>query len=337
MTISKLRRQLKHDATFIVGGCLPKTDKESLQSVFKGKTIDPTDFSALTKFIKSRIDTTDDAVLQRGAVKINQEIIKNIIMKTAKAVKDDGFVLVLRRVYNQINLFLRSDFGKCRDLPVSKGCCRNCAYCAIRFAIGPLKSRSSEVIIREFNAGLQSGCKIFNLYADCLGDYGLDIGTNLGELLNKFEDIRGKFALNINDLHPEALVKYFECIDALSQQRKIHVLHLPIQSASQRVLTAMNRAYNIGEVMHRIRELKKNRNIYLKFDFIVGFPGESEEDFSCTMRFIKEFKHDHYFIGKYSNMPNTESSRLTEKISEAVIRERYQSIRKLGVDIFYTL
>ncbi len=335
--ISKLKNEIEPNNFFIIGGCLPKTDKENLQKVFTGQTINPTDFSALDKLFEQKTEILSNLVYQKDNVKERLMAVKDTIIKNRNFIKKDGFFVIIRRVFSQARMFFYSDLGKCYDLFVSKGCRRNCSYCAIRFATGPLVSKPLEEVIRNFEEGLKLNYRVFNLNGDCLGDYGLDIGTDLGELLKYFLTVAKNFVLQINDLHPEAFLKYFERFASLSQQNKIHVLHLPLQSANQRILNMMNRDYDIQEVKDKLIEIKKNNNIYFKYDFIIGFPTESDKDFEDTSIFIKEFKNDHYFIGKYSDMPNTTSSEFSGKIDEAVIKKRFTIIKKLGVDIYYSL
>ena len=333
--IAEIKKDLKLGSMLIVGGCLPKIDRESLNKVFEGKTISPTDFNALNDIAGIKIKTNEVPMV--GV--IGSHSIKNFrskllplerfMKKNILAIRYEGLIVTAKNLFFEIKKLITTYFV--RNIHIAKGCSRNCSYCAIKFAIGTLKSKSPTEIMRQVKKALNFGYKRFNLYADCCGDYGLDIGTDFGDLLTRFLSIRKKFTLGIYYIHPTMFLKYFHQIEALCESNKIHFLFLSIQSANMRILKLMNRSYDIDEVKHKILKLKKYKNVRMRGSIMVGFPTETEEEFDDSLNFLKIVDHDENIIHFYTDMPNVESSQLSGKIDKTTMLRRYNKIKKSNI------
>jgi MiaB/RimO family radical SAM methylthiotransferase len=325
-TLHCINKSKKLTAEIIVGSCLPKTDKASLDLVFKGKIIYPTDFTALDDLdgVKFKFDefkvTSDAAIIPKDNVslfKIIEYYKKNGLLSTAGKAIDKLLYMSKLRSFNK----------KRKGIIVSSGCRRNCSYCAIRFATGSLRSKPLNEIIEKIQNGLLQGYKKFELYADCIGDYGLDIGTNLSELLEKILEMKQTFSVGIYDLHPISFNKYYNIIESLCKSGKVHYLYVPLQSGNERILKLMNRHCALDDLKKNLLQLKEHK-IFLQTSIIVGFPTETEEEFNDTVKFIKTIKFDNVYVHFYSDMPNTQSSKLSGKISTDIMKTRFETIMK---------
>jgi len=338
--IVRIKSEMKPEAELIVGSCLPKTDKESLGRVFDGKTINPTDFSQLDSLANINISIKDMPSMFGKEAMSSQErqpalavqhrtSIKEVVPKAINQFRTEGTCRTLK----QIPHMLRSRvLSKRKVVMLSVGCLRKCSYCAIRFATGKLKSKPIENVMGEFTEGLKSGYKKFELYADSIGDYGLDIGTNLGALFDEIIHLRNaRFSVGVYDLHPSSFMKYFERIAALCKMGRLHYLYVPIQSGNERILRLMNRPCNVGDLREKLLEIKRSKRAFFQTSIIVGFPTETEEDFEDTVKFLKEVDFDDAFIHFYTDMPKTKSSELAGKVSKDTMSKRMARILEAGI------
>lgn len=211
---------------------------------------------------------------------------------------------------------------------VATGCLGGCSYCAIRFVWGSLKSRSTEDILKDVESAVHDGADEINLEAQDLGAYGLDIGTNIVNLLSGLFKVAGNCQLALNDFNPQWLIKFYPELKSIFayNQNKISFINIPIQSASNRVLKLMNRPYRIEELRDVLIDLKKAApSLWIVSDIMVGFPGETEEDFRETKEFVRYMKEQNilnYWFTPYSDRPNTAASRMDNKIGERIIEQR---------------
>jgi tRNA A37 methylthiotransferase MiaB len=211
------------------------------------------------------------------------------------------------------------------NVRIADGCMNKCTFCATKFATGLLRSRPLETIVQEFKSGLQKGYKIFQLIAEDTGCYGLDIGTSLSELIQRLCEIEGEYQLVIIDCCPQWLVKQRdEIVPVLvKNQYKIKELFVPVQSGSDSILKKMRRNYIAENVKQVLKELKDRApGIALRTSFLIGFPGESEEDFLATRQFISDIEFDEVTINRYEDRPGTESSKMSDKVEQRIIESR---------------
>ena len=214
---------------------------------------------------------------------------------------------------------------------VSAGCAKSCSYCAIRFATGRVRSKPLDVVMQNISEGLRKGYRTFDFLSDSIGGYGLDLGTNLGELLDRVLAHPGHFTIGISDLHPHEFIKYFDKILSLYRTRKVHYLYVPIQSGNQRILQMMNRPCDVTDLKFKFMAIRKYDNVFLQTGIMVGFPGETKEEFEDTLTFLKAVGFDNVYVHYYCDMPNTVSSSLPGKADKAVMMERLDKISRSGI------
>ena len=215
--------------------------------------------------------------------------------------------------------------GKLYRLRIARGCLGKCSYCAIRFAIGSLRSKPLDKVLAEFRTALNKGFKEFQLVAGDTGAYGQDIGTNIVDLLRMLFKQKGKFWLTIMDFNPEWLIAYSEKLTELLQQNnhRIRYISMSIQSGSDRILKLMGRKYTAlkaKECLYRLRQ--EYPKIFLNTHVIVGFPTETDDDFEDTIKLLREVRFGGIEIFPYSDRPKTTASQMEDKVSEITIKKR---------------
>ena len=216
-------------------------------------------------------------------------------------------------------------------LEIAKGCLGNCSYCAIKSAMPKLHSYPQNEIIESFKNGLTAGYKNFALLAGDIGCYGFDIGTNLPKLLEELFKVDGEYKVAMIDLNVRWLVKYYSELLAIlkSNSKKIYTIMMPIQSGSNKILALMNRHYEIDEVKRFILDLKENiPGISIETHIMVGFPGETADDFSKSVQLVKEIQFSRVEIYKYEDRPGTLALSLPNKVPRDQINQRAKYLRR---------
>ena len=213
----------------------------------------------------------------------------------------------------------------CYKLEIARGCLGHCTYCAIKLAMPKFTSHPEEQIIKNFKSGLREKYRKFALIAGDIGCYGLDINTNLPSLLKKLFKVDGDYKILLVDLNPRWFVKYYsELLPILkANSKKVARIIMPLQSGSNQILKSMKRLYDAEEVKKYILNLQKNiPEIVLDTHIMVGFPGESDNDFRKSLNLVREVKFSKVEVYPYQDRPNTISSNFGEKVSEDVIKRR---------------
>lgn len=335
--IEQIRSAAKNGCEIIVGSCLPKTNKAELKKVFSGETITPTDFSALNRLPGVTVKIEDIQKLygsdtacapfgnQPGSRTLRRRM-KALALGATKVLKRAWPALPLERVASRL------DADRRMGVSIASGCMRKCSYCAIRFATGRLRSKPLETVTRTISDGIELGYRRFDIFADSIGDYGLDIGTDLGRLLSWFLTNDRDFSLGIYDLHPEAFAKFFNEISSLCALGKMHYLYVPVQSGNARVLALMNRQGDVDDTASKLAEIRRHTGVFLQTSVIVGFPGETDREFQDTVDFLSRVRFNNVFVHFYSDMPNTESSRLPDKIDKAIMLQRLKRLELAGIN-----
>lgn len=220
----------------------------------------------------------------------------------------------------RIDLALRTDVYSVR---VSQGCSQGCSFCSIRLATGRLRSETKESIRENIEAGIAKGYKIFRIQTENFGEWGQDIGENLGTLLNELEKIEEDFYIDLPDLYPTAFINCFDDIVSFVQKKSVYYIHLPVQSANQRVLKLMNRIYDVDQMSEKLEFFQKCfPEIRIGADIIAGFPSETNEEFLESWRFLEKHKFEWVYLHGFNAKEKTKAMKLEPKIPEAIINKR---------------
>ncbi len=221
--------------------------------------------------------------------------------------------------------------GSSAFITIMEGCSNFCTYCVVPYTRGPEVSRKVEDILNEINALTAQGVKEVNLLGQNVNSFkGLyEDGTecNFAELLYLVAAIEGVERIRFTTSNPHDLSD--EIIQAFADIPKIaDAIHLPVQNGSNNILKRMNRKYTREHYMNIINKLRAVRpNIYISTDFIIGFPGETDEDFADTMDLIEQVKFDQSFSFIYSPRPNTPAATYEDTTTLDVKRARLYKLQ----------
>ena len=215
------------------------------------------------------------------------------------------------------------------------GCNNFCSYCIVPYVRGRERSRQPKDIIREIENLVADGVVEVMLLGQNVNSYGktLDEPMTFAQLLQEIEKIEGLKRIRFMTSHPKDLSD--ELIEVMKCSKKIcKHLHLPVQSGSTRILEKMNRRYTKEQYLKLVEKIKEAvPDISLTTDIIVGFPGETEEDFLETMDVVRKVQYDSAFTFIYSKRSGTPAAVMENQIPEAVIKDRFDRLLKEVQDI----
>lgn len=224
-------------------------------------------------------------------------------------------------------------------LKIAEGCRKRCAFCVIPNIKGPLKSKTQEQILKEFNSLLSQGVKEVILIAQDLGDYGKDQNRDnaLCNLLKEILKVQKEFSLRFLYLYPDEITD--ELIALIQSDPRIyHYLDMPIQHINDQILQAMRRKTSRADIISTITKLRKEiPDVVIRTSLMVGFPGETEEQFEELCKFVQEYPLDNIGVFKYSNEPGSSAASYANQISEDVKEKRYHKLMKIQQKILRKL
>jgi len=190
---------------------------------------------------------------------------------------------------------------------VAQGCSGRCTYCLTRIARGPLRSFTEDEILAEILAHAHAGTREIQITAQDISCWGRDIGKSLPFLLKRIDDLPGRFMIRVGMMNPATVKGMLDAlIDAFASDRIFKFVHIPVQSGSDAILDRMGRGYTVADFEEIITAFKKRfPEITLATDMIVGFPGETDEDFSKSLELIDRVRPNKVNITRYSRRPFT--------------------------------
>ena len=220
-------------------------------------------------------------------------------------------------------------------LPIMYGCNNFCTYCVVPYVRGRERSREKDVIVSEARDMILSGYKDITLLGQNVNSYGktLENPVSFAQLISEIDSIDGDYWLRFMTSHPKDCSK--ELIDAIAQSKHISKhLHLPFQSGSDRILKAMNRHYDRKKYLDIISYAKeKIENVSLTSDIIVGFPGETYEDFKETLSLIREVEFTSLFTFIFSPRAGTPAEKMDDPISAEEKSKWFQELLDVQEEI----
>jgi tRNA-2-methylthio-N6-dimethylallyladenosine synthase len=214
---------------------------------------------------------------------------------------------------------------------IMQGCNNFCAYCVVPYLRGPEMSRPPEDIIEEIKKLADCGVREVTLLGQNVNSYGkmLGNGLNFTALIKKIGKIPGIKRIRFTTSHPRDLSD--ELINCFAEEEKLcEHIHLPVQSGSNRILALMNRGYTVEEYMQKVDHLRKLRPlISITSDIIVGFPGETQNDYQETIDMMEKIRFDSIFSFKYSERKGTAAQKLEGKVEECEKLRRLEQLQML--------
>lgn len=211
---------------------------------------------------------------------------------------------------------------------ISQGCDSACAFCSVKFIKGQHVSYSAEKIVRELENCVKDGCKEIWLTGQDTSCYGIDIGTNLPDLLKKLIEVKGDFKIRLGMANPKHIKNYLDALIKIFESDKMFkFLHIPIQSGNDAVLASMKRQYSINDVKIIVSEFRKAfPDITLSTDIICGFPGETAEQFADTVDLVKELQFDAVNISRFVARNGTPAAKMQCQINSNEKKLRTQAM-----------
>ncbi len=306
--ITRRAKRRNPDAIVAMVGCYPQVDTKEVMEIAE----------------------VDVVVGTKGRSKIVE-----FIERAIKSKKTINFVQEI----NEEDSFEDSSIEESKErtratIKIQEGCDQFCSYCIIPYARGALRSRGLADVKAEVKRVAEHGFEEIVLAGIHLGQYGKNKdGLDLVTLIKEILVIEGIKRIRLSSI--EGTEVSDELIDLIAESDKLcRHLHLPLQSGSDKILAAMNRPYNIKEfkeMVHKIRA--KVPEIAITTDVIVGFPGESEEDFLETYRVVKELEFSDLHIFKYSKRSGTPAAGFTNQVHSKVKKERSSKLRGLAEEL----
>ena len=227
-----------------------------------------------------------------------------------------------------------ADFGDdiVASISITYGCNNYCTFCIVPYVRGMERSVPLHEIVQDVKKYTEKGYKEILFLGQNVNSYGSDLADetdNFAKLLRESAKIEGDFWIKYVSPHPKDFTD--EVIEAIADNSKIaRMLHLPLQSGSTKILNAMNRGYTKEEFITLAKKIKeKIPDIGLTTDIIVGFPGETDEDFQDTMDVVNEVGFENAFMFMYSKRSGTPAATMEEQVEEQVKSERLQQLMRL--------
>ena len=303
--LKKLKKR-KPELLIVVGGCMTQE---------KGKT----------EILKKKFPFID---VMFGTLNL-EDLERLILQKKAQKKK----VIEIRETEGEIVEFTdayRTSYPNAW-VNIMYGCNNFCSYCIVPYVRGRERSRKAENIINEVKQLVKDGYKEITLLGQNVNSYGTDgrAGMTFAQLLDAVASIEGKFRVRFMTSHPKDFNE--DVVKVMEKHRKIcRLVHLPVQSGSNDVLRAMNRRYTREKYLDEIKMLKSRLpEAEVTTDIIVGFPGETEQDYLDTESLVKEVDFASAFTFVYSKREGTKAATMENQIDEGVQKERIMRLVEL--------
>ncbi len=227
------------------------------------------------------------------------------------------------------------DSGENAWLPIMYGCDNYCSYCVVPYVRGRERSREPEVVLKEAEGLINEGYKKITLLGQNVNSYGksLENGINFSELVRRLDKIEGDYTFDFMTSHPKDCTK--ELIDVLASSKHFcgH-LHLPVQSGNNRILKEMNRKYTREHYLELVNYAKERiPGVDITTDIIVGFPGETYEEFLDTVALVKEVKYGSMFTFIYSKRKGTKAASFPDPISKEEKTKWFMELLKVQEEL----
>ena len=247
------------------------------------------------------------------------------VLKERKKIRD--VINVDGEVYEDLPIVRDNPFKA--SVTIMYGCNNFCTYCIVPYVRGRERSRKPDKIIEEVKELAINGYKEVTLLGQNVNSYNGGNGYNFAKLLNDVCKIEGIEIVRFISPHPKDFTD--DVIEAIKNNPKIErIIHLPLQAGSTKVLKKMNRKYTKEEYLALVQKMKeKLPDVVFSTDIIVGFPGETEEDFEDTLDVVKKVNYEQIFMFIYSRRKGTIADKMEEQIPEEVKHKRFNRLKEL--------
>lgn len=312
-SLAQLEAFAETGARVVATGCMPDIDPETLAESFDGTVIPWNDEQRL-----------EDLFLRPGGRRLEEcEWVFS-----APAVCDD--LAAYRRAHPEADVTFPDQFLK---LVISEGCPFQCTYCSERLAFPDYRSTPPDVLLERCRSLLDGAPrKEVILLGDCVGEYGRDIDTDLPTLLQRLLGLDPELRIALGNFHPINFIRAFGAFAPLIRSGRIRHLNLPIQSASDRLLRRMARVYTKADLDRMFSFFRDVGFDQFDTHILVGFPGETEEDFMETVEFLIGHRLRYVLVSRYMETAAMASARLDGKVGPEEVGQRMARARALLED-----
>ena len=288
----------------IVGGCMVEIDPEKLDSVGPNCSwIGPHQLNKVAEVVEQTY--CGEVIREYGLSKESKVCVPKI--------SDDSLIHIIQ---------------------ICEGCLGACTFCCTRFARGPLNSYPIEDIKAEAKKAIDNGAREIQLTAQDTAAFGRDTGEKLADLIKEVANLNGEFRVRVGMMHPKNILSDVdEIIDAIKHPKVYNFIHLPIQSGSDKVLKEMRRGHTVDQYIEIVNKFKSEiPDLTLATDIIVGYPTETDEDFSKTVELLNKVGPSLIHLSKYQHRKGAISSSLKE-IPHNVMKERSKFLSEIKSEI----
>ena len=213
---------------------------------------------------------------------------------------------------------------------INEGCTSACSFCQTRLARGRLHSYPLEEIVSEVRLCLEKGAKEIQVTSQDTGAYGLEIGTDVCELVDSITRLPGDFMVRVGMMNPDHAKRLLPKLIRMLENKKVYAFaHLPVQSGSNKVLKDMRRAHSVEDLVDVVNALREAiPGVTISTDVIVGYPTESEDDFKQTLQLLEEMRFDIVNVSKFTPRPFTPAAELKE-LDNKLVKKRSEITSRL--------
>lgn len=315
-TIRKILKQKKASSELIVWGCLPKINPKSVRRVYGGPMVGPEDWAFFYELFNQ----------PKG---IAESVTANMLSV------DDGFASATMDIRREILRFIPIldilPFPRKRIwyIRIESGCANHCTYCSDMLAYRSVRSQPIERILQQFTLGLRNGYKYFYFAGRDLGSYGCDMEISLANLLQAIYEKypHQDYKLLLDQVSPNALVDIYPDLNNSFLSTKVFELGSHIQSGSDRTLSLMGKRFKVQDWIRTIQSISRDHpQIRLNTTMMVGFPGESEQDFRESINLVNNVLFDEISVYKYNERPCLPSLKIRGRIPEKTKRKRERTM-----------
>ena len=259
--------------------------------------------------------------------RLNEIILK--IDKDSKKINLTDFKVIEK--FDNLNIIKNSSSNVSSFLTIQEGCNKFCKFCVVPYTRGEEYSRSINELVKESFDLVNNGANEITLLGQNVNAYNYN-GKKLSDLINEISKIEDLKRIRYTTSHPIDFSE--DLIDVHARNTKLMpLIHLPVQSGSNKILREMNRKHTIEDYLEIVKKLKKV-NPYIKFssDFIIGYPGETEKDFNYTLQLIDKVEYINFYSFIYSPRPGTPAAKL-KKIDETLAKKRLSIFQKKAEEV----
>jgi tRNA A37 methylthiotransferase MiaB len=322
--MKELQVSKRPDAELIVCGCLPRILRESFTKLYQGSTFGSDEIEQLGQIVGAETDSRK--VTANSLAPCTQDLragrwrISDLRKLTDFTGIVDWLIFIYLRAYGEaINVFRSHTYC----IKASTGCLNACTYCAIRLSRGAVRSAPAEDVVEQVKNGLRKGYSEFALIGTDLGAYGRDRESDLASLLYEIASLDGEYTIRLRNIQPRFLIEMMPDFRKVFKSGKIAYVSSAAESGSDRILRSMKRGYCIEDFKEAIRTLNREfPGIQIRTRLMAGFPGETEEDFSETVRLLDELCFDYVEVYAFQPRPNTKAATMHDQVSLHLAKKR---------------